>query len=222
MKTRTRKPAAAARRQKASVPSTTRAVLPARKSPAAAAMVISPKWKWHYGTLLALRDRLRIQRGEQLGAASEPLERHSMDMADSATDEFDHDLALGQLSADQDALFEVEDALKRIANGTYGVCGETGKKIPAARLKAIPWARFCVEVEARLEMERSVGRRRLGQLGSVQGDTGQLEDAESEETQTAPADEALSARASVPIAPFHTKNTSAAPHRPQRRKRGNA
>src|ERR1051326_5894304 len=101
-----------------------------------------PKWAWHQGVLLALRDRLLKERGEHLASAAEPLERHSQSPADSASDEFDHDLALGEISAEQDALFEVEEALSRIRNGTYGLCQETGKPLPPERLKAIPWARF--------------------------------------------------------------------------------
>ena len=99
---------------------------------------VIPKWAWLYQVLLDLRERLLKGRSEQLAQAAEPLEPHSMDIADSATDEFDHDMALSQLSAEQDALFEVEQALKRILIGTYGVCEETGQPIPQERLKAVP------------------------------------------------------------------------------------
>jgi RNA polymerase-binding transcription factor DksA len=90
-----------------------------------------------------------------------------MDIADSATDEFDRDMALRELSAEQATLFEINAALKRILNGTYGVCEETGQPIPAARLRAIPWTRFSKEVEVRLETKGVVGRARLGEVGSV-------------------------------------------------------
>src|SRR5438105_6511616 len=50
-------------------------------------------------------------------------------------------MALSRLSVEQDALFEVEEALKRILIGTHGFCEETGKPIPAEHLKAVPWAR---------------------------------------------------------------------------------
>jgi hypothetical protein len=61
----------------------------------------------------------------------------------------------------------VEEALKRILNRTYGLCEETGKPLPVERLKAVPWARFAREVEARLENEGAVKRPHLGALGSV-------------------------------------------------------
>jgi hypothetical protein len=74
---------------------------------------VPAKWRWHYGVLLALQVRLIRERGDLLRASAQPIEPHSMDEADSATDEFDHDLALTQLSADQNARYEVTDALTR-------------------------------------------------------------------------------------------------------------
>jgi RNA polymerase-binding transcription factor DksA len=128
---------------------------------------IDPKWAWHYDVLLKLRDRLLKDKGDQLGQVAEPLEPHSMSMADSATDEFDHDLALALLSAEQDALNEVDEAIRRIVDGTYGVCLETGKPIPRARLRALPWTRFSKEVEARLEATGIANHAHIGNVGSV-------------------------------------------------------
>jgi RNA polymerase-binding transcription factor DksA len=127
----------------------------------------SVRWGWHRATLSRLRERLIDARRKDLRAAAEPIEPHSLHRADSATDEFDHELVLSRLSADQDALYEVEAALKRIADGTYGVCEMTGKRIPAQRLKAVPWTRFREDVEARLEGSGTVKRPRLGSLRSV-------------------------------------------------------
>lgn len=90
-----------------------------------------------------------------------------MHQADSATDEFDHELALSRLSNEQDALYEVEAAMKRIVDGTYGVCEQSGKRIPAKRLKAIPWTRFRENVEACLESTGAIPRAHLGTLRSV-------------------------------------------------------
>jgi RNA polymerase-binding transcription factor DksA len=137
-------------------------------APAVAERPNHSRWEWHRQTLLELRDRLLKQRGEQLARAAEPLDRYSMDMADSATDEFDHDMALSNLSADQNALVEIQEALRRIEENTYGVCQVSGKPISAARLKAVPWTRFTKEVEEQLEREGSVTRARLGNLGSLQ------------------------------------------------------
>ncbi len=63
---------------------------------------------------------------------------YSLHMADSGTDNFDRDFALSLLSADQDSVYEIEEALKRIEKKTYGVCELTGKTIPKARLEGDP------------------------------------------------------------------------------------
>jgi RNA polymerase-binding transcription factor DksA len=146
--------------------------------------------------LLTLRERLLQDRREQLADAAQPLEPHSLNHADSATDEFDHNLALAALSMKQDALREMEAAISRIHSGSYGVCEETGKPIPAARLKAIPWTRFTREVEARHETESDRRPPHLGALGSVRGTpTGNLESMKSvaaaDEDESPATDEAL-------------------------------
>jgi RNA polymerase-binding transcription factor DksA len=79
--------------------------------------------------------------------------------ADAGSDAYEKDFALSLLSQEQDALYEIEEALKRIELGTYGVCEMSGKAIPHARLEAIPFARFTVECQQQLEKENR-GRRR--------------------------------------------------------------
>jgi len=128
---------------------------------------MNPKWAWHYRVLVKLRERVLQDRRARLVEAAQPLEPHSMDFADSATDELDHNLALATLTAKQDALQEIDEAIRRIANGTYGVCEATGKPIPAARLRAVPWTRFRWEVEALLEKAGEIRQPHLGQLSSV-------------------------------------------------------
>jgi RNA polymerase-binding transcription factor DksA len=99
--------------------------------------------------------------------SAQELAGYSLHMADSGTDNFDRDFALSLLSSDQDAVYEIEEALKRIEKKTYGVCELTGKAIPRARLEAIPWTRFTVDAQAQLEREGALKSRRLGQLGSI-------------------------------------------------------
>jgi DnaK suppressor protein len=79
--------------------------------------------------------------------------------ADAGSDAYEKDFALSLLSQEQDALYEIEEALKRIEVGTYGVCEMSNKPIPHARLEAIPFARFTVECQQQLEKENR-GRRR--------------------------------------------------------------
>jgi DnaK suppressor protein len=99
--------------------------------------------------------------------SAEELAGYSLHMADSGTDNFDRDFALSLLSSDQDAIYEIEEALKRIEKNTYGICELTGKHIPKARLEAIPWTRFTVEAQAQLEREGALRSRKLGALGTV-------------------------------------------------------
>lgn len=94
-------------------------------------------------------------------------------MADAGTDSFDRDFALSRISAEQDAVYEIEEAINRILNGTYGICELTGKSIEPARLDAIPWTRFSLEAEEQLEKDGAVRRARLGPREPVtRGTTG--------------------------------------------------
>lgn len=88
-------------------------------------------------------------------------------MADAGTDTFDRDFALGMLSSEQDALYEIDEALNRIRDGTYGKCELTGKPIEPARLDAIPWTRFSAAAEKQLEREGALKRVRLGPRETV-------------------------------------------------------
>jgi RNA polymerase-binding transcription factor DksA len=125
------------------------------------------KFRRHHRVLVSLQRRLMSKRALLRRDATAPLEPHSLDEADSATDEFDHDLALAQLSAKQDALYEVNEALKRIKEGRYGICEATGRRIPPARLRVIPWARYTQEVEARLEKRGQIESTRLRHPATV-------------------------------------------------------
>jgi len=128
---------------------------------------IKPEWAKYHEHLLELRERLQSQMDGLAKESAEELPGYSLHMADSGTDNFDRDFALSLLSSDQDAVYEIEEALKRIEKNTYGVCELTGKSIPKARLAAIPWTRFTVEAQAQLEREGALRQRRLGTLGSV-------------------------------------------------------
>jgi len=128
---------------------------------------IKLEWQSYYQHLLDLREQLLLQMNGLAKESAQELPGYSLHMADSGTDNFDRDFALSLLSSDQDALYEIEEALKRIERKTYGVCELTGKVIPKARLEVIPWTRFTVEAQAQLEREGVLKSRRLGALGSI-------------------------------------------------------
>jgi len=107
-----------------------------------------------------------------------------MHQADAGSDAYDRDFALSLLSQEQDALYEIDEALKRIELGTYGKCEMSGKPIPRARLEAIPFARFTVECQSQLEKQSRAARIRPS-VTSLFGLT-EEEGAESEEEEAAP------------------------------------
>ncbi len=145
---------------------------------------IKPEWQEYYSTLMDLRERLVAQMNGLAKESAEEMSSYSLHMADSGTDNFDRDFALSLLSSDQDAMYEIEEALKRIEKNTFGVCELTGKAIPKARLEAIPWTRFTVEAQAQLERDGALRQRRLGALGTVDSAAGP--DIEPEATTTNP------------------------------------
>lgn len=143
---------------------------------------IKPEWQKYHQHLVELRDQLRRQMDGLAQESAQELAGYSLHMADSGTDNFDRDFALSLLSSDQDAIYEIEEALKRIEKKTYGVCELTGKQIPKARLEAIPWTRFTVEAQAQLEKDGALKSRRLGQLGTIEtSGSGDVESDEGEE-----------------------------------------
>ncbi len=110
-----------------------------------------------------------------------------MHQADAGSDAYDRDFALSLLSQEQDALYEIDQALKRIELGTYGICEMSGKPIPHARLEAIPFARFTVECQSQLEKQNKASRVRQS-VTSLFGLTDD-EGGEGEEEEAAPAAE---------------------------------
>jgi len=148
---------------------------------------IKAEWAKYYEHLLELRERLLKQMSGLAKESAEEMSNYSLHMADSGTDNFDRDFALSLLSSDQDAIYEIEEALKRIERNTYGICELTGKPIPRTRLDAIPWTRFTVEAQSQLERDGAMRQRRLGQLGTVDTAGGMEVEEEDEPAEEKPA-----------------------------------
>ncbi|MCK5850174.1 MAG: TraR/DksA C4-type zinc finger protein [Kiritimatiellae bacterium] len=70
---------------------------------------------------------------------------------DDGTVTFDRQFALGLVSSEQDSLFEIEDAITRLGNKTYGVCEDCSKLIKRSRLEALPFVRMCVACQSQKE-----------------------------------------------------------------------
>ena len=149
---------------------------------------IKSEWKKYYDILQDLRGRLTHQMDDLKKESAEEMSSYSMHMADSGTDNFDRDSALSLLSSDQDAIYEIDEALKRIEKRIYGVCELTGKNISKTRLTAVPWARYTVEAQAQLEKDGAVRQRnKLGSLGTIDGaGSSKTTVSESAESETSP------------------------------------
>ena len=83
--------------------------------------------------------------------ASGDISGYTYHMADVATDTYDREFSLGLASNDHKVLYELDDALKRIEEGTFGICEECGCAITKVRLKAVPYARMCVKCQQKSE-----------------------------------------------------------------------
>jgi RNA polymerase-binding transcription factor DksA len=118
---------------------------------------IPRKWSWHHGVLTRLRESLVRESNERNAASRMPTERGGTDFMEMASGESEHDALLAQISQEQTELAEVDAALARIRDGTYGICEITGVPIAAERLRAIPWTRWSRTAAARHEVS---GRQR--------------------------------------------------------------
>lgn len=79
--------------------------------------------------------------------ASGDISGYTLHMADLATDAYDREFSLGLASCDRDVLLQINDALKSIEDGSYGICAQCKKSIARVRLKALPFASFCLKCQ---------------------------------------------------------------------------
>lgn len=99
-----------------------------------------------------------------------------MHQGDAGSDAYDRDFALSMLAKEQDALYEIEQALKRIDRGVYGICEISGAKIPQPRLEALPFARLTVDCQAK--WERDYGSQRFRPASEIGFSNGYFPDDE--------------------------------------------
>ncbi len=88
---------------------------------------------------------------EALRSSGSNLSNLPMHMADMGTDNYEQEFTLGLMEKDRKLLRDLNDALAKIQNGTFGICEGTGKPISRARLEAQPWARYSIEYARKLE-----------------------------------------------------------------------
>ena len=145
---------------------------------------LSPFFTKQRQRLLELKDTLLdAMRGvarDNLHAGSET-SAFGMHQADAGSDAYDRDFALSMLSKEQSSLYDIDEALKRIDDGSYGVCDLCEKPIKHDRLEALPFTRYTVDCQAELEKRQHHNSARP-QITSLFGLTEEESESEDEET----------------------------------------
>ncbi|ATC65060.1 transcriptional regulator [Nibricoccus aquaticus] len=136
---------------------------------------VPEKFRKYYKLLLDLRTHLtegiELHSEETLKRSSKDdsgdLSSYGQHMADAGTDTFDRDFALSLVSSEQEALTEIDAAIKRIHDGTYGICEATQKPIAKDRLLAVPFTRYSAEAQKDIERNRYRSRSAAGLFGEM-------------------------------------------------------
>jgi len=150
---------------------------------------IPEKFRRYYRLLVNLHNHLtagiELHAGDTLKRSAKEdagdLSSYGQHMADAGTDTFDRDFALSMVASEQEALSEIDAAIKRIHDGTYGLCEHTKKPIPKERLLAVPFTRFTAEAQKEIERNRHRSRTQAGLFGEMGEEAGKLMDDGGEE-----------------------------------------
>lgn len=127
-----------------------------------------------------LLDAMRGVARDNLHSGSET-SAFGMHQADAGSDAYDRDFALSMLSKEQGSLYEIDEAIKRIEDGSYGICEICEKPIKHDRLEALPFTRYTVDCQAELEKRQHHNSSRP-QITSLFGLTEEEAEGEEEET----------------------------------------
>lgn len=120
---------------------------------------VPKEWLTYFKNLMDLRASLKGALGERsqdtLGAsARESSGELSLNSSDAGSETFNRDVALSMVANEQEALEEIEDAIDRIFDGSFGICQETQKPIKKTRLKVVPFTRFSLEGQTLYEKRK--------------------------------------------------------------------
>ena len=125
---------------------------------------VPAKFRKYFDMLTSLREKIQSKinkRSQTAGKIADEEPELAVPAQTEDDDTFDHDFALSLVANEQDALAEVDAAIERIYDGSYGICEITGKEISRERLNAVPFARYSVEGQAQFEMQN---RRRAQRM----------------------------------------------------------
>ena len=85
--------------------------------------------------------------------ASGDLSAYTVHMADMSADTYERELAMNIASSEQEVLYQIDDALKRIDDGAYGLCQQCAKPIGLSRLKVVPYTSMCITCQRAKEQK---------------------------------------------------------------------
>jgi RNA polymerase-binding protein DksA len=85
--------------------------------------------------------------------ASGDLSAYTVHMADMAADTYERELSMNIVSSEQEILYQIDDALKRLDEGAFGVCQQCNQPIAMSRLKAVPYASLCINCQRSKEQK---------------------------------------------------------------------
>lgn len=108
--------------------------------------------------LLKKREDLVLEISRRSKASTESAVQDIGDILDSVSEERTRELDLILTDREKKKLAQIDDAIERIEENTYGLCEECGVKIPKARLKVLPFATYCVECQEKNEREEKYTR----------------------------------------------------------------
>ena len=85
--------------------------------------------------------------------ASGDLSAYTVHLADMAADTYDRELSMNIVSSEQEILYQIDDAFKRLDDGSYGTCQQCTQPITMSRLKAVPYASLCIACQRAKEQK---------------------------------------------------------------------
>ncbi len=129
---------------------------PTRKAESKKAVGLKPPDGAHVRTqLLELRNRYMQKMGELAAEALTPeaagMSASPSHLGDVGSDYYSQELSLDLIENERAALYEIEEALRRLEQGTYGVCEECGQPIARERLELLPYTRYCIQCARKIE-----------------------------------------------------------------------
>lgn len=142
---------------------------------------VPAKFRKYFEMLTSLREII-LSKINQRGRVTNKTDEDTALTVPAQTDDddtFDHDFALSLVANEQEALAEIDAAIERVYDGTYGICEITGKEISHERLDAVPFARFSVEGQSQFEMQN---RRRAQRMTAFMDSSEESSTISGEET----------------------------------------